>query len=140
MTSFKENTSLGLLVLRIPLGLVMIMHGWQKLTVWGLEGATMSFAEMGIPLAGLVAPAITFLELVGGLLIILGLATRPLALANAISMIGAIFTVHLGSFYAAEGGYEYVLMLAAASLTLVLTGAGTLSLDRVLTQNLAKKK
>lgn len=120
----------ALLVLRAVLGVTMFAHGWQKLTGPGLEGVGGMFDQMGVPLAQVAGPATMLVELVGGVLLVLGLATRVAAAAVVVVSVGAIAIVHWSAgFYAADGGYELVLVLAAMALTLVLTGPGAWSLD-----------
>jgi putative oxidoreductase len=60
---------------------------------------------------------------------------RPAAAVLAFTMLVAIFAVHIGKgFFAGSGGYEYALALFAASVSLLVSGAGRLSLDRALSQ------
>lgn len=132
MNKTYTNTSVGLLIPRLALGTIMVMHGWQKFNEWTIAGVTESFTGMGVPMAGIAAPFATFVELIGGILIILGALTRIIAALNIVSMLGAIFFVHAGAFFADQGGYEFVLLLAAASATLALTGAGRYSVDAAL--------
>ena len=88
---------------------------------------------MGVPAADVVAPAIAVLELAGGLALILGILTRIVAALLVLDMLGALFLVHApAGIFAANGGYELVLLLAAAAFALALTGAGRLSVDRAL--------
>lgn len=121
--------SLGLLVLRVVLGITFIMHGWQKLNTFGLEGVEANFTQAGVPMAGVMAPVVTYLELIGGIALILGLLSRLSGLLLFVNMLGAIAYVHAGNgFFASEGGVEFVLVLAAASFAIALTGPGLLSL------------
>ena len=76
---FGTNTSstrqdISLLIGRIALGIVLIAHGWQKFFTFVISGATASFEQMGIPLAGAAAVFAALVELVGGILLIVGLA------------------------------------------------------------------
>jgi putative oxidoreductase len=89
----------------------------------------------GAPLPGLTAVLVTLLQLVGGVAVLLGLATRVVALLYTLTMVGAAVLVHLSNgFYAADGGWELVGLLAVVSLALVVGGPGRLSLDGLLTQ------
>lgn len=125
--------TLGLTVLRAVLGLTFLLHGWQKVSEWTLAGTQASFAQMGVPLAEVAAPAVAVLELAGGALLVLGLGTRVVAALLALTMLGALVLVHLpAGFFAADGGFELVLLLAAGTLLLALTGAGRWSVDHVL--------
>ena len=126
-------TTTALAALRIILGFLFAAHGWQKFNEWTIAGTQASFAKMGVPAADVVAPAIAVLELAGGIALILGILTRVVAALLVLDMLGALFLVHVqAGVFAANGGYELVLLLAAASLALALTGAGRFSLDRAL--------
>jgi putative oxidoreductase len=128
---------LGLLVTRLALGGVMIAHGVQKAFLYGFAGTQQGFASMGAPLPGLTAVLVTLLELVGGVAVVLGLATRVVALLYALTMVGAAVLVHLpNGFYAADGGWELVGLLAVVSLALVVGGPGRLSVDRLVAERL----
>lgn len=131
-TPSRRQVDLGLLVLRVVLGIVFVVHGGQKLFVFGFEGVTGAFAGMGIPMAGLVGPATALVEFFGGLALIAGLLTRLAGLGLAIVMLGAILIAHLPAGFFAPNGYEFTLTLMAASLALMFAGAGELSVDAVL--------
>ncbi|MBK0421143.1 DoxX family protein [Leucobacter sp. CSA2] len=125
--------SLGLLILRVAAGVIFAAHGGQKLFEFTIPGTTASFEDMGVPAAGLIAPAIAILEFVGGILLALGGLTRIVALLLTLDMLGAIVTVHapLG-FWVQSGGIEFVALLGAAALALAAAGAGRISLDHLL--------
>ncbi|VXA97082.1 DoxX family protein [Arthrobacter sp. 8AJ] len=126
-------TTTALAALRIILGFLFAAHGWQKFNEWTIAGTQASFAKMGVPAADVMAPSIAVLELAGGIALILGILTRVVAALLVLDMLGALFLVHApAGVFAANGGYELVLLLAAASFALALTGAGRLSLDRAL--------
>ena len=134
-TTRCSSQDLGLLVTRIALGGAMIAHGIQKAFLNGFAGTQQGFAGMGAPLPGLTAVLVTLLELVGGVAVLVGLATRVVALLYALTMVGAAVLVHLpNGFYAADGGWELVGLLAVVSLALVVGGPGRLSLDGLLVQ------
>ncbi|MCJ1705786.1 DoxX family protein [Rathayibacter sp. VKM Ac-2926] len=131
--SALPGASAGLLVLRLALGAVFLAHGWQKIAVDGLAATTEGFGAMGIPFAAVLAPVAAFTELLGGAAIIVGLLTRIAAAGLAITALVALVVVHLPSgFFAATGGIEFVLVLAAGAVALALTGAGRLSVDALL--------
>lgn len=72
-------------------------------------------------------------EFFGGPALVVGLLVRPAAAALSFAMLIAIFAVHVGNgFFVDQGGYEYALALFAASLSLLFSGAGRLSVDRAI--------
>jgi putative oxidoreductase len=120
-------------ILRIVAGFLFAAHGWQKFNEFTIAGTQAAFAQMGVPAANLAAPVIATLELVGGVALILGVLTRVFAALLAVNMLGALFLVHApAGIFAATGGYELVLILAAAALALAFVGAGKVSVDRAL--------
>ena len=120
-------------ILRIITGFLFAAHGWQKFNEFTIAGTQAAFAQMGVPAANLVAPVVATLELVGGIALILGVLTRMFAALLAVNMLGALFLVHApAGIFAATGGYELVLILAAAALAVALVGAGKVSVDRAL--------
>lgn len=141
---FRYNTGLGLLLLRVVLAIVFIAHGAQKLFgIWGgggISGTAGFFDSLGIPLPGVMAVASGILEFFGGILLALGLLTRPVALLLAIEMLVATATVHWpqGFFVSTDAfGIEFTMVLMVAALTLVFTGSGRLSVDEGLRRELS---
>lgn len=129
----RNQLGLALLVLRVVTGITMLMHGWQKLTGPGLSGVGDMFASMDVPLAAVAGPLTLIVELVGGILLVLGLGTRVVAAVYALVMLGALFIVHLSAgFFVADGGYEFVLLLTGLGAALALAGPGAWSLDAVI--------
>ncbi|GAA1228986.1 putative oxidoreductase [Microbacterium phyllosphaerae] len=129
-TAPSAASSLGLLVLRVVVGFVFAAHGAQKIFEYTLPGAIGSFAGMGVPLPEIAAPVVAFVELIGGILLALGLFTRPVGILLAVDMVVALVAVHLpAGLWVGEGGYEFVAVLGVAALALAFTGAGRFSLD-----------
>lgn len=123
----------GLLIGRAAVGVIFIMHGWKKLTDTGHAEVSKGFDQLGIPLPDLAALYAIWVELIGGVALIAGVLVPVAGVLIALDMAGAYWYVHMDKgFFANEGGYEYVLVLAAAALLLALTGAGRFSLDAVL--------
>lgn len=118
------NQDCAKVVLRLAVGLVFINHGWMKLQ--GLEMTAGFFAKLGIPMPGLMAPFIACVEFFGGIALILGLGTRLVAFLQGSTMVVAVATVF---GLKAISGAELELMLLAASISLLLSGAGAYSLD-----------
>ncbi|TMR96059.1 DoxX family protein [Nonomuraea basaltis] len=122
----------ALLLARVAIGAIFLVHGYQKFVTMGIAGTTKFFESVGVPLAGVAAPAVAVLEVAGGLALILGAALPIVGTLLALDMIGAIVFVHApNGFGAAEGGYEFVLALAAAALAIGFTGGGALAVDRL---------
>ncbi|MCK2025442.1 MULTISPECIES: DoxX family protein [Microbacterium] len=129
-TAHRPAPSLGLLILRVVTGAIFAAHGAQKIFEYTIPGTIGSFAGMGVPFAEIAAPVVAFVELIGGILLMLGLFTRPVGVVLAIDMLVALVLVHLpAGLWVGEGGYEFVAVLGAAALALALTGAGRFSID-----------
>ena len=118
--------SWGLTLLRLVVGVIFVMHGWQKLSM-GFHNVGGFLGSVGIPLPTLAAVVLTIVELVGGIALILGLLTRYAATLLAIDMLVALITVHIKGGFFAPKGVELPLLLLAANLNLILAGAGALS-------------
>lgn len=119
----------GLLLLRMAIGVVFVMHGWQKLTVFGLAGLSGGFAQMGIPFPTVNAAVVIAVELIGGLLVLAGAATRIAAALQAVTMAVATVVAHGAAGFFLPNGYEFTLTLMLVSLALTQTGAGRYSVD-----------
>jgi putative oxidoreductase len=127
----------GLLVLRLVLGVIFVAHGAQKLFGSfggpGLKGTAAFHKQLGIKPPYLMAVLVGLAEFVGGILVAVGFLTPLVAVALIAVMVVAVLKVHLrNGFFAQNGGYELNLALAGMGLTLLLTGAGAYSLDGVL--------
>jgi putative oxidoreductase len=134
------DTSLSQLALRIPVGIIFVAHGAQKLFGWfggyGLEGTGQWMGSIGLNPGYLMALLAGSAEFFGGLALILGLLVRPAAAVLAFTMIIAILAVHIGNgLFMSNDGYEFGLALLAASVALAISGAGRGSLDAVLSRD-----
>lgn len=130
MSKTSELQSLGIAVLRVVVGAAFLIHGGQKLFVFGFHGVGAFFAQLGIP--AFLAPVVTLVEFLGGAALILGLFTRWAALLIAADMVGAILFVHGKNGFFLPNGFEYALTMLAANLGLALAGAGAFALDNIL--------
>jgi len=123
-----------LLLARIGLGVVLVAHGLQKLDQGGVGPAADGFAQLGIPAPEAAAVFAIGVELVGGVLLVLGALTPLVGVLVAADMAGAFWFAHRdGGVFVAEGGWELVLLIGILGLLLAATGAGRLSVDRLLT-------
>src|ERR1700704_6123679 len=116
-----RQQSLGLAALRVAVAAVFINHGRQKLFVYGFAGVTGAFTQMGIPFPGVMGPLIGVLEFFGGIALLLGFLTRPLAVAFVCDILGAILLVQLKRGFS---GYELEFLLLGTSVALFFAGAG----------------
>lgn len=128
------RTDIALALLRVVIGGTFAAHGAQKLFVYGVAGVAAGFGKMGVPVPAVVAPLVGCLEFFGGLAVVAGLFTRPLAGLLACDMVGAMVFVHLKNGFFLPSGAEFVLALCASALTLALAGPGGYSVDRVLAE------
>lgn len=122
--------SYGLTVLRVVVGIVFLLHGYQKLFKFGFHGVAGMLGHLGIPLPAFFAVVVTLVEFVGGILLITGVATRIAAGLIAVDMIVAILAVHLKNGFFNPNGFEFPLTLLAATICLAIAGGGAFSLKR----------
>jgi putative oxidoreductase len=130
----RRQIDTALAALRVVLGITFLLHGGQKLFVFGFDGVSGAFAQMGIPAPGLLGPFVAFVEFFGGIAILLGLLTRLAALGVGATMVVAILTVHLKNGFFAPMGGEFPLSLLASAIALVIAGAGAFSIDALIAQ------
>jgi putative oxidoreductase len=126
----QARRELGAFVLRISLGVMFIAHAWLKYFVFTLPGTAQFFGSLGLP------PALGYFtfgaELVGGILLVLGVYGRYVALALVPILLGATWA-HIGNgwtFSAPNGGWEYPAFLSAAAIVQFLIGDGAFALRR----------
>ena len=137
------DAGFGPLALRIPIGIIFIAHGAQKLFGafggYGLEGTGQFMASLGLTPGYLMALLAGSAEFFGGLALLFGVLVRPAAAALAFAMLVAIFSVHFkNGLFMDKNGYDYALALVAASVSLLFSGAGKLSVDAALAQRSAR--
>lgn len=119
---FGHRPDLGILILRVVLGVAFIAHGYSKFAVNGIDGVAGFFMSIGIPAALLMAWIVSLVELLGGIALLLGVGTRLAAFLLSIVMIVAIFTAKPPSGFL--GGYELDVVILGGLVALLLGGAG----------------
>jgi putative oxidoreductase len=132
IANLESRSAWGTTLLRVAVGVVFIAHGAQKLFVMTPAGLGGFFTQLGIPLPLATAWFIIAVELVGGIAMVAGLGTRVVAALFAAIMAVAFATVHGPQGFFLPNGYEFVMVLFAASSTLVVQGAGAFALDNML--------
>lgn len=125
----QRNLDLALLALRLMLGLILLYHGLPKIV--DFAGTLDAFTKMGVPVPAVSLLFAILAEVVGGLLIALGVWTDVAAAFVIVDMLGAIFAVHWkAGFDFTEGGYEHPLTVLVMALVLLLAGTGRYGLAR----------
>ncbi len=124
-------------LVRIVTGLWLVPHGSQKLFAWfgggGIGGTAGYFAKIGLEPALPLAYLVGTTEFFGGLLIAVGLWTRPAAAAACILLGVAVFKVHMANgFFVINGGYEYAMMWALLAFAVIFRGGGRGSVDQAI--------
>lgn len=124
---------LGLLAIRLIVGIVFIYHGSNKLFgPGGLSNFADMLAGMGVPLPMVSAVLSACTEFFGGIALVLGIGTRIAVIPMVFNMLMAILLVHRGAFDLRNNGMEYALTLGVVLLGLGFTGPGKLSLAGLL--------
>lgn len=137
----SNNAGVSALALRLPIAIIFIAHGAQKLFGlfggYGLEGTGQWMASIGLEPGYYMALLAGGAEFFGGLALLVGLLVRPAALMLSVTMVVAILSVHFeNGLFMSNNGYEFGLALLAASVSLMFSGAGKLSLDNLLSKRL----
>ncbi len=120
------------LILRVVLGVIFLYHGYAKFGM-GTEAIAGFFGAVGIPMAGFFAPLVIWVEMIGGVALILGVLTHWVSKLFVIISLVALFMVHIkNGFSIAQNGYEFILLILAASVTTMIMGAGKYSVDAMI--------
>ena len=118
-------------LIRFAAGVMLVPHGYAKLFQGGVANTAKGMAAAGLEPATFLAWYIGCLEFFGGILLAIGLFTRPVAALVVGFMAVATFHVHWGNgFFWINKGYEYPLFWALVALAIVIRGGGNLSLDK----------
>ena len=126
---------MAVLILRLFLGFAFMMHGSQKLLGafggGGVAGVAGMLSKLGLEPSQILAWVLSITEFVGGVCVFLGFLTRFWAAGLVIDMAVAIFKVHMANgFFASRNGFELPLAFGVMALVILLTGSGSLSVDR----------
>jgi len=128
MRYLERLQPLGLLVLRLVLGIIMISHGYPKV-FGGLSRHVQLVNGLGLP--GWLAYLSAMAEFCGGILVLAGFLTRCAALAICIDLGVAIWKVHWHNGLLGNNGYQFPLALAAIAFSLIFLGSGPIALDSI---------
>lgn len=123
-TSNSFASTWGLSLLRIHFGVILLAHGWLKISVFTIAGTVGYFASLGLP--SIVAYLTIFGEIAAGLALIAGIQTRLASILSVPILLGATF-VHLGNgwlFSAEGGGWEFPASLTVIAIAIALMGSG----------------
>jgi len=133
----STRAGLGLTVVRMLVGIIFMAHGAQKLFGlfggYGLQGTGQWMESIGLAPGYLMALLSGSAEFFGGLALVIGLLARPAALALSVTLVVAIFSVHIGNgLFMSNNGYEFALALLAGTVAVLIEGAGRFSVDRLI--------
>jgi putative oxidoreductase len=126
------KTELGALIIRVTLGVLFFIHGLVKFQ-GGIENIVGWFDSIGLP--GFMAYGVALLEMIGGIALIIGLATRLVSSLFALLMIGATLKVKLSIGLLGNGqmaGYELDLAFLAMAVYLAISGSNLLSVSQLI--------
>jgi len=129
----EQQIDYAALTLRVALGVMFIAHGLLKIMVFTLPGTVQFFDSVGF--AGWLAYPVSVFEVGGGTLLVLGIASRWVALALVPVLLGAL-VVHLGNgwvFSSTNGGWEYPAFLTVACVVQALLGNGVYAARQFIT-------
>lgn len=128
----KVVRDLALLIARIVAGVVLVAHGWWRWQIAGIDKQVSVLTDAGLPGAYGLAVATVIFEVIGGALLIFGLATPVIGLGMAVMNAVIIATTKSGApFYLKESGWEYNAILAALGLIFLAFGSGRAGLDNL---------
>jgi len=121
-------------LMRIAAGGFLIPHGmWKLFSITGSRADMIAFfSSLGLEPAALLNDAVGVVEFFGGILIVLGLLTRPAALAATLTTGTAALFVHLGALYVEDAGIEFAGLWTVVLLYIAIRGSGRISVDRLI--------
>lgn len=142
----KDYTLFSPLFLRIIIGFGFIIHGWAKLHTGSPTGFEKLLVLLGVPFAHLMAWITPLVEIFGGVAILLGFLSGLAAIPLILTMLVALFSIHIKHGFSSintigldsngpifgQPGYEINLLYIAGLLSLMFTGSGIFSIDKLL--------
>jgi len=123
---YRALAGCGDVLLRVMCGAILLPPGWHKVTGPLFERDVALFHQLGLEPAVPLMWFITALELAGGVFLIIGFLTRPIAIMITVEMLVIAFAVDIPS----GRGYSFTLLWAAVAFSIFIRGGGKLSLDR----------
>src|SRR5690625_3035349 len=138
----SPGNAVATLPLRIVIGLIFIAHGAQKLFGWfeggGIKGTADFLSGLGLEPGNFMAYTVGIGEFLGGILLLLGLFTRAGSALIIIIMLTAIWKVHFEHGLTGNMGMEFPLTLLTGAIIFLISGAGKLSIDRIISRKKTK--
>jgi putative oxidoreductase len=133
-TFYQSISGLAYPFIRFVTGAMLVPHGWRKFVDSGTQKSVVElFHKLGLEPAGILYWLVGSLELFGGIMLAIGLFTRPVALAIAIEMLVISFDVYgPNGFFAGARGYEHTLLWGLVALAIAARGGGRQSADRLI--------
>lgn len=135
----STSKNIAQFISRLILGAILIAHGWDKFQLTGLEGITGFFDSIGVPAAAIAAPVVATIEILGGIMLILGAFTHITGIILTLVMLGAAIFAHIpNGIFVGDGGWELVGAIGAGTLAFAAVGAGRYSIDTLIAQRSEK--
>lgn len=133
MKGLETLTDSAILLARVGLGVIFVMHGWQKFFTLGLAQVGGQFASYGVPQPQVTAAIVAGVELAAGVALVAGILTPLAGILLGADMAGAFYFVHATNGpFVSQNGWELVVALGVGALLIAAVGAGRFSVDRAL--------
>lgn len=133
MINIKKNHDLGMLLLRLTVGIIFIAHGWAKFAA--MENTIAFFGQIGLP--AVIAYFVAAVEFLGGIALVIGIYTDLSALLLSIIMVVALVYVKMATLKVGlMGGYELDLALLAANLAIIFVGPGKHAMKKLMSKQM----
>lgn len=127
----ERAANTGKLLLRLSLGSIFLYHGYAKVFILGVGAFVGFLTSLNFPFPTIMAHIAAYGEIAVGISLILGIFTRWLSILGLIISLVAMFSVHFkNGFDIQKGGYEYIQLIAASFIAIILVGSGKYALDK----------